>query len=50
VPEGFDASKVKAKMSKGVLKVEVPKSAAKAQQVKSAAEWPIIEQIATPLH
>jgi HSP20 family protein len=39
VPEGVDASKVKAKMSKGVLKVEVPKpAAAKAQQVKIAAE------------
>jgi HSP20 family protein len=35
LPSGVDASKVKAKMDKGVLKVEVPKpAAAKAQQVK----------------
>lgn len=35
LPQGVDASKVNAKMTKGVLKVEVPKpAAAKAQQVK----------------
>jgi HSP20 family protein len=35
LPQGVDASKVKAKMTKGVLKVEVPKPAAsKAQQVR----------------
>ena len=39
LPQGVDASKVKAKMNKGVLKVEVPKpAAAKAQQVKINAE------------
>jgi len=35
LPAGVDASKVKAKMTKGVLKVEIPKpEAAKAQPVK----------------
>jgi HSP20 family protein len=35
LPQGVEASKVKAKMTKGVLKVEIPKpAAAKAQQVK----------------
>jgi len=39
LPQGVDASKIKAKMIKGVLKVEVQKpAAAKAQQVKIAAE------------
>lgn len=39
LPAGVDASKVKARMSKGVLKVEIPKpAAAKAQQVKIAVE------------
>jgi len=39
LPAGVDASKVKAKMTKGVLKVEIPKpAAAKAQQVKITAE------------
>jgi len=39
LPSGVDASKVKAKMTKGVLKVEVPKpAAAKSQQIKIAAE------------
>jgi HSP20 family protein len=35
VPQGVDASKVKAQMTKGVLKVQIPKpAAAKAQQVR----------------
>lgn len=39
LPQGVDASKIKAKMTKGVLKVEVQKpAAAKAQQVKIAVE------------
>ena len=39
LPQGVDASRVNAKMTKGVLKVEVPKpAAAKAQQVKINAE------------
>jgi len=39
LPQGVDASKIKAKMTKGVLKVEVQKpAAAKAQQVKISAE------------
>lgn len=39
LPQGVDAAKVKARMSKGVLKVEIPKpAAAKAQQVKITAE------------
>ena len=39
LPRGVDASKIKAKMKKGVLKVEVPKPAgASAQQVKITAE------------
>jgi HSP20 family protein len=39
LPPGVDASKVKAKMTKGVLKVEIPKpAAAKSQQVKITAE------------
>ncbi|SUS03345.1 conserved hypothetical protein [uncultured Defluviicoccus sp.] len=39
LPQGVDASKVKAHMSKGVLKVDIPKpAAAKAQQVKIATE------------
>jgi HSP20 family protein len=39
LPSGVDASKVKAKMTKGVLKVEIPKpAAAKAQQVKITAD------------
>ncbi len=39
VPEGVDTAKIKAKMTKGVLKVEIPKpTAAKAQQVKITAE------------
>jgi HSP20 family protein len=39
LPSGVDASKVKAKMTKGVLRVEVPKpAAAKAQQVRITAE------------
>ena len=38
LPSGVDASKVKASMTKGVLKVEIPKpAAAKAQQVKITA-------------
>lgn len=39
LPPGVDASKVKAKMAKGILKVEVPKPAsAKAQPIKIAVE------------
>jgi HSP20 family protein len=39
LPSGVDASKVKAKMTKGVLKVEVPKpAAAKSQQIQINAE------------
>jgi HSP20 family protein len=39
LPAGVDAAKVKAKITKGVLKVEIPKpAAAKAQQVKIATE------------
>ncbi len=39
LPGGVDASKVKAKMDKGVLKVEIPKPAsAKTQQIKITAE------------
>jgi HSP20 family molecular chaperone IbpA len=39
LPADVDASKVKAKMTKGVLKVEIPKPAAlKAQQVKITTE------------
>lgn len=39
LPSGVDVSKIKAKMTKGVLKVEVPKPAdAKAQQIKIATE------------
>jgi HSP20 family protein len=35
LPQGVDATKVKAQMSKGVLKIEIPKpAAAKAHQVK----------------
>ncbi len=39
LPSGIDTSKVKAKMTKGVLRVEIPKpAAAKAQQVRITAE------------
>lgn len=39
LPAGVDASKIKATMTKGVLKIEFPKSGtAKAQQVKITAE------------
>jgi HSP20 family molecular chaperone IbpA len=39
LPPGVDASKIKAKMTKGILKVEVPKpAAAKAQSVRIAVE------------
>ncbi len=39
VPQGVDAAKIKAKMTKGVLKVEIPKpTAVKGQQVKITAE------------
>lgn len=39
LPPGVDASNVKAKMTKGVLKIDVPKPAtAKAQQIKVTAE------------
>ena len=39
LPAGVDAAKVKARMTKGVLKVEIPKPAgAKTQQVKITAE------------
>lgn len=39
IPPGVDASKVKAKMTKGVLRLEIPKPAAvSSQQVKIATE------------
>ncbi len=39
LPQGVDAAKVKAQMSKGVLKIDIPKpAAAKAQQVKIRTE------------
>lgn len=39
LPQGVDAAKVKAHMSKGVLKIDIPKpAAAKAQQVKIRTE------------
>jgi HSP20 family molecular chaperone IbpA len=39
MPAGVETSKIKAKLNRGVLKVEIPKSAAaKAQQVKIATD------------